>query len=334
MFKRKLIYALLIGLLITAQTSVSANNESSQPASETSQNALKKVLNKIQSVKNNHPIMIKCALPVSGIMAVAGFYFRRQAKRYEEEIRIIVCTEQTAAVMLAQRNQQREDNEIKKGLQKRKWTLSAFVPRFLKKECPLCCDKKMGLVSLSCGHKTTCTKCLQFIVKTGFIEKNVAECKCPDCKVVFSEQDLKKMGYDKTIVKLYLDKLHEQQLLTDPEIRHCPTRDCNNMFKPTQGQEYVNCKRCGGHYCAHCLLNHPKSVSCKIAGKMKAQSETTPLNNLNIKQCPQCKFGIERIDGCNHIKCKCGYAFCWNCLKKSDHTGKCCGVLWPWQQDR
>ena len=39
------------------------------------------------------------------------------------------------------------------------------------------------------------------------------------------------------------------------------------------------------------------------------------LGNLDLKPCPSCKQVIDRYDGCNAVKCKCGIQFCWLCLK-------------------
>ena len=34
-----------------------------------------------------------------------------------------------------------------------------------------------------------------------------------------------------------------------------------------------------------------------------------------MKQCPKCKFWVQKKDGCNHIICKCGNNFCYQCGK-------------------
>jgi len=33
-------------------------------------------------------------------------------------------------------------------------------------------------------------------------------------------------------------------------------------------------------------------------------------------RCPRCLIPIEKINGCNHMVCKCKYEFCWICNGK------------------
>ena len=32
-----------------------------------------------------------------------------------------------------------------------------------------------------------------------------------------------------------------------------------------------------------------------------------------FKQCPRCKFWVEKNDGCDHMTCKCKFEFCYKC---------------------
>lgn len=35
-----------------------------------------------------------------------------------------------------------------------------------------------------------------------------------------------------------------------------------------------------------------------------------------MKQCPSCKFWVEKNKGCDHMTCRCGYEFCFRCGAK------------------
>ena len=37
--------------------------------------------------------------------------------------------------------------------------------------------------------------------------------------------------------------------------------------------------------------------------------------DLEWKKCPTCKILVDRIDGCNHVRCRCGTGFCYRCGK-------------------
>ncbi len=47
------------------------------------------------------------------------------------------------------------------------------------------------------------------------------------------------------------------------------------------------------------------------------------MEKLGIKKCGNCKNGIQKNGGCNHISCKCGAHVCWKCLKVFDDQKKC-----------
>ena len=44
-------------------------------------------------------------------------------------------------------------------------------------------------------------------------------------------------------------------------------------------------------------------------------------NNIEYKNCLKCGVVVNKMDGCNHMKCNCGYEFCWVCdYVKPDET--------------
>lgn len=42
-----------------------------------------------------------------------------------------------------------------------------------------------------------------------------------------------------------------------------------------------------------------------------------------FKQCPKCKFWVERSEGCNHMSCRCGTNFCYDCGGTGCPHGSC-----------
>lgn len=45
--------------------------------------------------------------------------------------------------------------------------------------------------------------------------------------------------------------------------------------------------------------------------------------NSHTKRCPNCKHGIEKIGGCNTVKCICGTSFCYTCETTSSNICRC-----------
>ena len=63
-----------------------------------------------------------------------------------------------------------------------------------------------------------------------------------------------------------------------------------------------------------------QNISCKENMKQlrKLDKKTEKWRRKHeVKICPRCRIGIEKIDGCNHISCSnCSFQFCWVCQKE------------------
>ena len=44
-----------------------------------------------------------------------------------------------------------------------------------------------------------------------------------------------------------------------------------------------------------------------------------------FKQCPKCKFWVERVSGCSSMACRCGVEFCYDCGGTGCPHGRCSG---------
>eukprot|EP00331_Platyophrya_macrostoma_P032236 CAMPEP_0176448160 /NCGR_PEP_ID=MMETSP0127-20121128/25578_1 /TAXON_ID=938130 /ORGANISM="Platyophrya macrostoma, Strain WH" /LENGTH=149 /DNA_ID=CAMNT_0017834977 /DNA_START=155 /DNA_END=604 /DNA_ORIENTATION=- len=76
-------------------------------------------------------------------------------------------------------------------------------------------------------------------------------------------------------------------------------------------------------------------MTCKeyqVANKRDENDEKFEhfVKGMNFKKCPKCGAWVQKASGCDHISCKCGYAFCYNCGKNKgkenaslDHTCQC-----------
>ena len=60
-------------------------------------------------------------------------------------------------------------------------------------------------------------------------------------------------------------------------------------------------------------LNAAESTTLGISITNTSSGGVDSISNNNIKRCQQCGNGIERSSGCLHMKCRCGYKFCYKC---------------------
>ena len=105
--------------------------------------------------------------------------------------------------------------------------------------------------------------------------------------------------------KFIFKKLLISQLEAQTGLSHCPDETCPGFT--TQSHEgHKVCKLCLRIPCARCDHYHPQNMPC-IETNGNGNRKRNPFRRLNIKYCPQCRAPTERISGCNHITCPCGY---------------------------
>ena len=149
-----------------------------------------------------------------------------------------------------------------------------------------------------CPH-TFCDSCLQHYViyKVGMFEEVV----CPEegCEEVMdTESDCYTKNLPKDVCKKY-EKVRAFYLAAkDPNLRLCPSEQCENgMLAMAEGVN-PKCSKCGKVFCEKCMFpEHP--------GQCEKNEVDFFQNNLHYRQCRKCKNVIERSRGCNHMTCVC-----------------------------
>jgi len=121
------------------------------------------------------------------------------------------------------------------------------------------------------------------------------------------------------------------------KILWCPGVDCKAKVYPRKapgcGRHELVCQNCGLKICSQCGDWAHADLPCgeqaaELAEKMfeslklsqAAVDEWMKLCGGKVKGCPKCRSLIERTEGCSHMRCKCGYQFCFVCLTPTTRT--------------
>ncbi|GIY51879.1 ATP-dependent RNA helicase DEAH12, chloroplastic [Caerostris extrusa] len=146
---------------------------------------------------------------------------------------------------------------------------------------------------------------------------------CPNCSKDIVVKDIQKiLKDDHTKIKTLLEKSMKDFLERKREfIYHCPAPDCSMFFYKDQlSDSKVHCPLCKNDICSKCNVLYHGGYTCDMYQNTKKDPDYSfkvwQKTNVQCKQCPKCKTAIEKIAGCNRMRCStCKISFCWICLE-------------------
>ncbi|KAH0587100.1 Putative uncharacterized protein, chloroplastic [Termitomyces sp. J132] len=187
--------------------------------------------------------------------------------------------------------------------------------------CPICYDAvSNNPLVLGCKH-IYCTDCIRHYITSASETKNFPLTCMGDeakCKIPISIPVIRKFLPQQQFENLvniafftYLDQ-HPQ------EFRYCTTPDCTQIYRANT-QSMLKCPSCFAEVCSSCHEEAHEGMSCEDRQARKAQHEEQ-LNDSwatthGVKRCPACSVYIEKVEGCNHMTCRCGVHICWICVR-------------------
>ena len=211
----------------------------------------------------------------------------------------------------------------------KKYTRAMTKPNQVTYSCPICLDDinlngpEPFKVLPNCKglfHKA----CLKMHIDQAIKDKKYP-LTCPDenCKQVIPENILEQIMDQAEMTRLNkLKRLYK--LLQNPgSFMYCPTPDCRGIFKllknsNTSFSSPLQCWDCQKPVCIKCQKPYHFGLTCyEFRTFTKEDYEVSAqLSNNKWKKCMNCRFWIEKNEGCNHMTCKCGNSFCYVCGKK------------------
>lgn len=103
-------------------------------------------------------------------------------------------------------------------------------------------------------------------------------------------------------------------------LRYCANHFCAAPFQYVDENVFdeerfrVHCPECEMDTCVKCNVLWHEGKNCEEYRRgTNANDLYTLMRKKGWRQCPSCWAIIERIDGCNHMECKCGAHFCYLC---------------------
>lgn len=198
--------------------------------------------------------------------------------------------------------------------------------------CPICLQEFNLLDEYNYFLDCTClvhAECFNEFIETSIMENKIP-IKCPICNKVdvnpkFIYDSLNSTGKSGLIEKYENFVLNYYQGKSKGIVCNCPTPGCNYMFINDTNETTFNCPMCEKKYCLICKVPYHEGRTCRQYRKdPKFDNLFYQLACKLYKQCPTCEFWIEKTFGCNHMVCRCGTEFCYNCGKYyEDCFGRC-----------
>lgn len=178
----------------------------------------------------------------------------------------------------------------------------------VEKECVICFMEE-ECVDLVCGHPV-CVGGLAMHAKTS-VEQNISlVCPHGDCDKPIYSPFLAQHNVEKEIV----EKVEQMELrkALDRETVACPFPNCENRFIVDEDVKNVFCEVCAKFFCKDCKELTHYGVSCDEFRRVKALNDDQAHQMLlkderwkekNCRLCPDCGNLVNKISGCDHIRC-------------------------------
>ncbi|OTA98764.1 hypothetical protein M426DRAFT_69150, partial [Hypoxylon sp. CI-4A] len=202
----------------------------------------------------------------------------------------------------------------------------AIIPN--KQDCSVCWSEAEAPIRTKCQH-VYCLDCFENLCLSAMKQDSTAKVCCVgdsgNCGTTLSLPELQHHLSSSTFEELLEQSFVSYIRLHPQTLRHCPTADCESLYRVSATSKMQTCPSCLVPVCTCCHAQHG-AMTCAdykdlstggYAAFERAKKE------IGIKDCPVCKSSLEKTEGCNHVTCRCGANICWICLRDFDLADEC-----------
>ncbi|THV52664.1 hypothetical protein BGAL_0073g00150 [Botrytis galanthina] len=186
------------------------------------------------------------------------------------------------------------------------WAASRILPS--KSTCVICRDEisfcDAARVPGSCRHEY-CRTCLEQLFHLSMNDESLFPPRCCNEPITVASV---RLFLTSDLVRAFEEKRIEFET---PDRTYCCLKSCSAFIHPSKiVKKIATCDACGTQ--THTL--------CKLEAHTGDCSNDTALQEVlkfardrGWQRCYKCWSMVELEDGCNHMKCRCGATFCYNC---------------------
>ncbi|KAL6933285.1 hypothetical protein ACO0R3_002388 [Hanseniaspora guilliermondii] len=204
--------------------------------------------------------------------------------------------------------------------------------------CPICCNELINMNDAqilkvqSCDDRDhyACRECYRKYV--NILASSTSDSFHIKCIGGSCHMNISYFSIYKILGDTYIDDLIKYSLLeslnnnNNSQFSVCPQVGCENVILTDNiknngiSPEYVSCLE-WHKFCLTCKREVHSPIPCNLLkvwiNKLNDGNESLNWVFNNTQPCPSCDVDIEKMEGCNHVKCGvCKFEFCWICHKE------------------
>ncbi|WIA13220.1 hypothetical protein OEZ85_006812 [Tetradesmus obliquus] len=182
-----------------------------------------------------------------------------------------------------------------------------------------------------CGHHF-CQECMRrYACEQVQARRYPLCCPSPSCQECLAHEDVLQLLQDQPALQVYEMLVMEHCI--DSSLRaYCPYKDCSCLLErpgdedeaAAGGQDLpFECPACQRTFCLSCgITGWHTGMTCAqfqaLPPELRSVEDAAMLRMAQQqawKRCPAagCGHVVERTEGCNHMRCRCGVDFCYAC---------------------